>query len=88
MDGRDNLGRYFRGIGSGPGSPFWHKVDAGDVHFIALDVEWGLESFTQAQQDWLQQTLAAIDPDDWTTSRETTSYFGELGSLVPLPRRE
>lgn len=63
--GRDNFGRYFRGIGSGPDAPFWYKADVGDVHFIMLDVEWGLESFTQSQQDWLQQTLAAIDPNDW-----------------------
>ncbi|MEX2728168.1 MAG: metallophosphoesterase [Candidatus Sigynarchaeum springense] len=63
--GRDNFGRYFRGVGSGPGSPFWYQVDVGDVHFIILDVEWGLETFTQGQEDWLRQTLAAIDPDDW-----------------------
>ena len=63
--GRENFGRYFRGVGSGADSPFWYKVDAGDVHFIILDVEWGLESFTQNQEDWLQQTLAAIDPGDW-----------------------
>jgi hypothetical protein len=63
--GRDNFGRYFHGIGSGSDSPFWYKVDVGDVHFIMLDVEWGLESFTQNQQDWLESTLAAIDPNDW-----------------------
>ncbi|MBN2152455.1 MAG: metallophosphoesterase [Candidatus Lokiarchaeota archaeon] len=63
--GRDNFGRFFRGVGSGPDSPFWYQVDAGDVHFIALDVEWGLETFTQGQEDWLQRTLAAIDPSDW-----------------------
>jgi hypothetical protein len=63
--GRDNFGRYFRGIGSGPGSPFWYRVDVGDVHFVSLDVEWGLESFTQDQEAWLRETLAAIDPADW-----------------------
>nr|MDO8110664.1 metallophosphoesterase [Candidatus Sigynarchaeota archaeon] len=63
--GRNNFGIFFYGIGNGSDSPFWYRVDAGDVHFIMLDVEWGLETFIKVQEDWLQQTLASINPADF-----------------------
>lgn len=57
--------RYFKGVGGGPATPFYYRVDTDNIHFLALDLEWGLETFTAAQQSWLETTLASIDPTDW-----------------------
>jgi predicted phosphodiesterase len=63
--GKSSFDRYFHGVGNGPGAPYYYRVDAGNVHFIALDLEWGLESFSSDQEAWLTATLASINPSDW-----------------------
>ncbi len=57
--------RYFKGVGGGAATPLYYRVDTGDIHFIVLDLEWGLETFTSAQRSWLDATLASINPADW-----------------------
>ena len=46
----------------------WQKIDFGDdIHFIMLSLEWSAYSdLGDAQLSWLNTTLSAIDPDDWT----------------------
>ena len=92
--GRSNFGRYFGGIGAGEDSPYWYRVDAGDVHFIMLDVEWGLESFSSTQETWLTQTLTSINPSDWivvvthcpifSSGNNNGSVTGVAARLVPM----
>ena len=92
--GRSNFGRYFGGVGTGPDSPYWYRVDVGDVHFIVLDVEWGLESFSSNQEAWLRQSFASISPSDWTivvthcpifsSGNNNGSVTGVAAKLVPM----
>ncbi|HMF30679.1 MAG TPA: metallophosphoesterase, partial [Candidatus Lokiarchaeia archaeon] len=63
--GTNNYRQYFTGVGNGTGSSLWYRLDFGDIHFIVLDVEWGLETFPGAQEAWLRATLASINPQDW-----------------------
>jgi hypothetical protein len=41
------------------------RMDAGRVHFIALDLLWGPEGFGPAKRAWLQQQLASIPASDF-----------------------
>jgi acid phosphatase type 7 len=44
------------------GTRLWHRFDVGNVHFLILDVEWSVESFTAGQQSWLETELKSIPP--------------------------
>lgn len=61
--------------------PYWHLY-SGPVHLIALDLPWGTERFTQTQQDFLEQTLASISPDDFTIIL-SHCFFWSSGYIDP-----
>ncbi len=63
------------------GTRLWHRFDAGNVHFIVLDLEWSAEAFTKAQAAWLEQELRSIPADDWTIVMNHGFYYGS-GSVV------
>src|SRR5271157_706091 len=91
--GKPSFDRYFHGIGNGTGSPYYYRVDVGNVHFIALDIEWGLESFTSDQATWFNSTLASINPSDWIivmthcpvfSSGDDGNVTGVAAKIAPL----
>jgi predicted MPP superfamily phosphohydrolase len=64
------LGNYLNyaspeGTDSGEGSRLWSRVDAGNVHFLVLDIEWSAEAYTAEQEAWLEAQLADIPAGDW-----------------------
>ncbi|APV43815.1 Calcineurin-like phosphoesterase [Dehalogenimonas formicexedens] len=56
---------YPPGMDLQSGSPLWYRVDAGNVHFLCLDIEWSAESITVAQEAWLRAQLESIPAGDW-----------------------
>lgn len=54
-----------RGTPPGGLSPSSWRIDAGPVHFIALDLLWGPEGFGPAKRAWLQKQLESIPADDF-----------------------
>lgn len=91
--GKPSFDRYFHGIGNGSGSPYYYRVDVGKVHFIALDLEWGLESFTSDQENWFNSTLTSINPSDWIivithcpvlSSGDDGNVTGVAAKLAPM----
>jgi len=50
---------------TGPSPSSW-RIDAGRVHFIALDLLWGPEGFGAKEKAWLVAQLTAIPPSDYT----------------------
>ena len=44
----------------------YFRVDFENVHFISLNLPWGIEDFTTKQKQWLENTLKSIPDDDWT----------------------
>ncbi len=80
--GKPNFGLFFSGVGNGSNSPYYFRVDIGDIHFIVLDMEWGIESFLAEQEQWLTQTLAGINPADWTIIVEHSEIYssGDFGT--------
>jgi UDP-2,3-diacylglucosamine pyrophosphatase LpxH len=45
-------------------TPLYHRWDLGEeIHIIALNLEWGTETYTERQRRWLEQTLSRIPED-------------------------
>jgi len=44
----------------------YFRIDFDNVHFISLNLPWGIEDFSTKQKQWLETELKAIPADDWT----------------------
>jgi len=44
----------------------YFRVDFGGIHFIGLNLPWGIEDFSAKQKQWLQTQLESIPKQDWT----------------------
>lgn len=56
------------------GSSSW-RMDAGPVHFIALDLLWGPEGFGQRDRAWLESQLSSIPADEWTVVLSHSFFY-------------
>ena len=57
---------YPEGMELQTGTRLWNRIDVGQVHFLVIDLEWSAESYTDAQNKWLETQLTSIPQDDWT----------------------
>ena len=57
------------------GSRLYYRIDINDIHFLLLDLEWSAESYTAAQNEWLEKQLASIPPEDWTIVMSHGYYY-------------
>lgn len=68
--------RLYRNYLCPPGQrPFWRRIDIGRVHFLELDLEYGLLLYTPEQEQWLKQQLAAIPRADWCVVMCHTFFY-------------
>jgi hypothetical protein len=44
----------------------YFRIDFDNVHFISLNLPWGIEDFSNKQKQWLETELKSIPADDWT----------------------
>jgi UDP-2,3-diacylglucosamine pyrophosphatase LpxH len=51
------------------------RIDNGNVHFLILDVEWELQSYTPEQKKWLAEQLSSIPKEDWCIVMSHTFYY-------------
>nr|MDO8088563.1 metallophosphoesterase family protein [Candidatus Sigynarchaeum springense] len=66
--GDANYLKYLSMPKASTGSERYYYFKYNDVHFICLDLEWGLESYDAAQKAWFLSTIAGIratDPTGW-----------------------
>lgn len=56
-------------------SRLWRRIDAGNVHFFLLDIEWSAETFTREQADWLETQLASVPDRDWKIVMSHGFYY-------------
>jgi UDP-2,3-diacylglucosamine pyrophosphatase LpxH len=57
------------------GSRLWYRVDVGKLHFLILDLEWNVESFTSKQARWLETQLRDIPIEDWKIVMSHGFYY-------------
>lgn len=43
----------------------WKRMDIGNIHFLILDIEWRLQTYTKDEEQWLIQQLRSIPAADW-----------------------
>lgn len=60
------LKRYLLYAGPVAEPRLWQRIDAGNVHFLLLDIEWTAETYTKEQAAWLETQLQSIPAQDWT----------------------
>jgi tartrate-resistant acid phosphatase type 5 len=48
------------GIKTPSKSPFYFAMSAGPAQIVVLELLWGVETFSQAQADWLEKTLSSL----------------------------
>ena len=61
------------------GSRLWQRIDADDIHFLLLDLEWGTESYTPEQAAWLEGQLSTIPAEDWCIVMSHCFYYSSGG---------
>jgi UDP-2,3-diacylglucosamine pyrophosphatase LpxH len=66
---------YPEGMEIQSGSRLWYRVDAGNVHFFVLDLEWSAESYSSEQADWLKEQLASVPDGDWKIVMSHGFYY-------------
>ena len=44
----------------------YFRIDFENVHFVALNLPWGIEDLSKEQKQWLETELKSIPEDDWT----------------------
>lgn len=62
MGGQDVFRRYFfpASLKTDSGSPYYWSMKAGPARIVVLDLLWGAETFTGAQEAWLERTLSSV----------------------------
>ena len=63
-------------------SRLWQRIDAGNVHFLLLDVEWSAETITKEQVDWLEAQLKNIPANDWKIVMSHGFYYSSGYTLM------
>ncbi len=68
------------------GSQLFHRYDFGDsVHLFTLDLEWGIETYTDAQRDWFEHQLELLDPDDLIIVMNHAFYYASSTEYDGMP---
>jgi hypothetical protein len=47
------------------GSEKYYNFTYNNVHFICLDLEWGIESYDAEQKAWFHATLDGLNASEW-----------------------
>ncbi len=67
-------------------SPLWHRFDFGNrTHVFMLDLEWGTESYTEAQRTWFEAELQKLDPTDWIIVMNHAYYYASSTEYSSIP---
>jgi len=53
----------------------YFHVEVNGIHVFVLDLEWGTETYTRAQQKWFEAELAETTEDDWILVMNHAMYY-------------
>lgn len=56
-------------------SPYYYRIDINNIHIFMLELEWGNDSNTAAQQAWFKKQIATVPKDDWTIVMNHALYY-------------
>lgn len=75
--GEELFTRYFypKEIPSSSGSQLYYKIQINNIHIFMLDLEWGLETYTDMQKEWFEYELSSVSTDDWVIVINHAMYY-------------
>ena len=53
----------------------YFHINLNGIHVFVLDLEWGTETYTRAQQKWFESELAPLSDDDWILVMNHAMYY-------------
>jgi hypothetical protein len=53
----------------------YFHIEVNGIHIFVLDLEWGTESYCDAQKEWFENELENTDPDDWILVMSHAFYY-------------
>ncbi len=67
INGVEHYFAYFypAGLATPHGTQRYYRIDAGPVHVLALEMMWGIDTFSPQQRAWFIRQLESIPPTDW-----------------------
>ncbi len=63
--GDSNYLKYLNMPRASTGSEKYYYFKYNGVHFISLDLEWGIESYDAQQRTWFESTLDGLNKSEW-----------------------
>lgn len=73
---------YPKELPSESNSPFYYYLKFGNIHIICLQLEWGLETYSETQHTWLKNTLESIPENEWKIVLSHSTFFSSGGSSI------
>ncbi len=59
----------------------YFHIEVNGIQIFVLDLEWGTESYCNAQKEWFENELKDTDPDDWILVMSHCFYYSS-GYLI------
>jgi calcineurin-like phosphoesterase family protein len=50
-------------------------IETNDIHIFVMDLEWGVETYDDAQKTWFEQEIKKLDPNDWIVVMNHAMYY-------------
>ena len=63
------------------GTRLYYRIDSGNVHFIILNMLWGVDTFSPQERAWFVAQMESIPSGDWKIVMEHASVYAS-GSMV------
>lgn len=57
------------------GSRLWYRIDINNIHFFLMDLEWGIEEYSEQQKAWFEEQIATVPDNDWTIVMSHCFYY-------------
>ena len=75
----DRTRHNYKNYLSMPGEELYYHFKYNEINFICLDLEWGKETYSKQQQNWLENLLDTISKDEWIVVYDHCMIFSSGG---------
>lgn len=77
LGGQNKYMAYFypQGMPSSSGSRLYYELSFNHIHIFVMDLEWGIESYSAAEQAWFESAIATVPKGDWTIVMDHCFYY-------------
>ena len=57
------------------GPTHWAHIQSNGIHIFVMDLEWGVETYTDLQKQWFEAEMEDVDPNDWIVVMNHAMYY-------------